>query len=62
MPTTTICVFGNEQLNLALPSFSVTAIPPISLMMKLAPVTPTSACTYFLLKIFRYEKNLSLLT
>ena len=47
MPTITICVLGKAQLSLALPSFSVTAIPPISAIIKLAPVTPTSACTYF---------------
>ena len=53
MPAITICVLGNAQLNLPLPSFSVTATAPISLMMKFAPVTPTSACTYFSRRISR---------
>ena len=46
-----ICVFGNAQLNLPLPSFSVTAMAPVSAIIKFAPVTPTSACTYFSRKI-----------
>ena len=41
-----------EQLRRALPSFSVIAMPPISAIMKLAPVTPISAFTYFSLSIF----------
>ena len=52
MPTMTICVLGQAADNLALPSFSVTAIAPTSAIIKLAPVTPISACTYFSLKFF----------
>ena len=48
----TICVLGQATDKRALPSFSVTAIAPTSAIMKLAPVTPTSACTYFSLKFF----------
>ena len=53
IPTIAICVFGHAILNLPLPSFSVTAIAPISLMIKLAPVIPISACVYFSLNLSR---------
>ena len=42
-----MCVFGQAVLNLPFPSFSVIAIPPISLIIKLAPVIPISAWIYF---------------
>ena len=47
IPTMAICVFGHAILSRPLPSFSVTAIAPISPIMKLAPVIPISACVYF---------------
>ena len=53
IPTITICVLGHAADNLALPSFSVNAMPPISDKIKLAPVTPISACTYFSRKFLR---------
>ena len=52
IPTITICVLGQATDNLAFPSFSVTAMAPISEIIKFAPVTPISACVYFLLNFF----------
>ena len=53
IPTITTCVFGQATDNRALPSFSVKAIPPMSDKIKLAPVMPISACTYFSRKFLR---------
>ena len=38
---------GSAAVSRALPSFSVIEIIPVSATAKLAPVIPTSACTYF---------------
>jgi hypothetical protein len=43
IPVIAICVFGNEAQSLALPSFSVIAMLPVSAMIKFAPVIPISA-------------------
>ena len=59
IPTITICVLGKAADSLAFPSFSVNAMPPISGKIKLAPVTPISACTYFSLKFLLATKVIS---
>ena len=47
IPTTAICTFGKVVLSLALPSFSVMEILPVSAIKKLAPVIPADAVVYF---------------